>query len=469
MRVSIRGLFPDCWIKFLLFVTVTAFFTYYMPRELSIFWAAIVITLYYRSKDEAFWLAFFLVTTDGFIGIFGLYEVSIPIIPGLPSIEIVQLYILLSFVKALRIRGRPFIFYKKYLWILMIYLLFIIVWGQFLGFNGELNVYFRVIKLVMPMIMFFTIPRLFHSMESYNRLFSFIFIIVVLAFAAQIFTLISGFSPTLSIHKISAEELAEAGHYRGFYNVAANLIGLFGALFFLATNKVKAFSYVYLFIVIISAFGMAYLSASRGWILFYSSVILLTLIMAFRKNAKPIIGFSAVFILAAYTGMNNPILKRQSEYSIERLDTLKLLASGDITAGHTLQRLDYRSPRVMKKWVEKPVFGWGFSDTFFKYQDGHVGNQNILLFSGVIGYVLLICFLIYFSLKMIHRSITHSFQPQGRSGYIVFIIFLLGWFFLHSSGAQCFGFYGLPIQIIPQAVFFSLGALVYGKPREIFE
>ena len=466
MKFTIKAILPERWFRFLLFILITIIFTYFVPREFAFFWAVIVLASYYRSRDEAFWLAFFLVTTDGFMSFFGMYNVTLQILPGLPSIELVQFYFLLSLIKAFKAKERPYVFYKKYLVILLCYLVFLVIWGQFQGFEGELNVYFRIAKLILPMILFFSIPRLFPNLESYQRLFSFLFLILIVAFATQLFTLLTGFSPGTSV-KFTEEEMAEPGHFRGFYNAAATLLGLFGALFFLAVKKIKTFSSVYLYVIIVSAFGMAYLSASRGWTIFFSIVIISTFMLSYRLSIKRMVGISVVFTLVVFVGLSNPVIKKQSEFSIERLDTMKLLASGDVTAGHTLARLDVRAPRVMKIWAENPVFGWGFSDTFLKFQDGHVGNQNILLFSGVVGFVMLIGFLVYFCLKMILRSQKLPPQFQIKRVYLVFILYLLGWFFLHSTGAQHFGYYGLPIQIIPQAVFFSLGALLYAKPSEL--
>jgi hypothetical protein len=43
----------------------------------------------------------------------------------------------------------------------------------------------------------------------------------------------------------------------------------------------------------------------------------------------------------------------------------------------------------------------------------------------------------------------------------MFIIFLSGWFFIHSTSGQQFNYVGMPAKIIPQAIFFSFGAFRY--------
>jgi hypothetical protein len=120
------------------------------------------------------------------------------------------------------------------------------------------------------------------------------------------------------------------------------------------------------------------------------------------------------------------------------------------------------------KYVNKnPVFGWGFSTTANEHNDPHVGNQNILLYSGYVGLTLLIGFFILFCYRMFSRFLNLPKNVLNRNAYLVFIIMLAGWFFLHSSGAQHFAYFGMPLQIIPQAVFFSFAALLYAKPSEL--
>jgi len=462
---SIKSILPDRWIRFFVIVLITICFTYILPGEFNVIWSVILLVLYYHSMDEAFWLVFFLITTDGFIGFFGLSSMMIQLIPGMPAIELVQLYIFLSVIKAIRSRNLSYVFYQKYLVVLFLYLIFMIAWGQLMGMSGELNVYFRLLKLTLPLLLFYSIPRLFPNIAAYKRLFLFVFIIMVLAFFTQVFTLLTGLSPAGFVY-LTEEQLSEAGIFRGFSNVGATVLSLFGALVFLS-YKEPVFNRFYLNTIIACAFGNAFLSASRGWIVFFSIVFLLSILFVYKFNPRQLVGIVIVFVAFFILGMDNPILKKQSDFAISRLTTLEALSRGDITAGGTLVRLSERSPRVMKKWKENPVFGWGFSDVSGEYGDGHVGNQTVLLSSGVVGFSLLIGFLLYFILRLFARFQRLSKTILNSKVYLIFIFMLLGWFFLHSSAGQQFGFGGMPMQIIPQAIFFSFGALLYAKPSEL--
>jgi hypothetical protein len=457
---------PKDTVWFLLLVSVTVLMTYKAPRLLTTLWYIFTLVLYYRSKDEAFWLAFYLVTVDGFFGFLGVYTVTIQLLPGLPAIELAQFYIILTLIKALQIKSRPLIFYKKYLAILLLYLIFLIIWGQMMGFSGGLTAYFRILKLSLPFILFYSLPRLLTTYQTYRRLFGFIFIVFLGAFATQLFVLLSGILPA-KIAELSDDQVAEAGAYRGFYNVGITLLGLFGALFYLSERNSKSYDRIYLFIIIISTYGMAYLSATRGWIVSFSIIIILSFVLASGTGVSKVTGFVFVFFIAAYIGLSNNKIKEQIDFANERLKTLGAVTEGDLTAGGTLARIAERGPRVMKVFKENPIFGWGFSDTSRKYSDGHVGNQTLLLHSGIVGFVLLTGFLFYFSIKLTELFLSKKRYNPLKTSIPVFIIFLAGWFIIHSTSGQHFNYMGIPAQVIPQVIFFSLGSFVYSNSKKI--
>ena len=175
-------IFPDRLLLFTVLALVTIVVTYRFPGIFASIWYVFLLVLYFLSKDEAFWLAFFLITVDGFMGFMGPFTVTLNVLPDLPAIELCQFYILVAFVKAARSKSKPFIFYKTYIQILLVYILFLIVWGQMMGYSGELNAYFRIIKQTLPFIMFYSIPRLFTDVKVYERFLGFVFFILIIGF-----------------------------------------------------------------------------------------------------------------------------------------------------------------------------------------------------------------------------------------------------------------------------------------------
>ena len=62
------------------------------------------------------------------------------------------------------------------------------------------------------------------------------FVIVLLAFAAQLFTLFTGMTP-MEAGGLTADEKYEKDEFRVFYNASSTLLGLFGALFVLTERE----------------------------------------------------------------------------------------------------------------------------------------------------------------------------------------------------------------------------------------
>ncbi len=464
-----KAVYDRSILWFFLLVAITILTTYYTPKIVASIWYIILLILYYRSDDEAMWLAFFLVTVDGFMGFFGMYSVTLSIFPGLPAIELSQFYIILTFVKAIPKKVSHPVFYRKYLQVLGIYLLLLIAWGTLMGLTGGLNLYMRVLKTTLPFLLFFSLPRLMPDLYSYKRFFGILFIVVLFAFALQIFTLLTGVSYVENINE-PGEQAEEGQPFRDFYNATSTLIGLFGALLFLSIKGKTGFPTWFLLLIVFSSLVMAVISATRGWMIAFGLVIILSGIFVrtidIRKLGTLIL-LSGVLILIVNKSSQ---IREQLTFSKERLLTVESVSAGDLTAEGTLNRLDVRSPKVMSIWRQNPILGWGFSDVGFKSNDGHVGNQNILMFSGILGFILLNGFLIFFSYKMFLAFRRTKKTMPFRYGYLIFIIFLAGWFIIHSTSGQQFSFNGLPLKTIPQAIVLGLSVIYYDfsmKPQKL--
>lgn len=461
------------YLRFLFLVVATVLFTYYTPAMVSSAWYILLLVIYFNSKDEAFWLAFFFVTTDGFMGFLGIYTTVVKAIPGLPGVEISQFYIILSLIKVLLTKNKITPFYGNWMLVLFLYALFLLLFGILNGLNSELNIYLRLLKMTLPLLLFYTIPRLLKTLDDYQNLFSYLFVVVILAFIAQLNTLFTGFDPRIYFKPPDDPELGleteiEVGrNFRVLYNQAITMICLFGALYFLVLKRLRIFKDSYLYLIVVLAFALAFLSATRGFILSFGLIILTFFIFVQKLNVKQVVLFSVFFLGLLVVGLSNKKVSTQIQFSVERLLTLNSLAEGDVSAGGTLIRLNERGPRVMKAWEESPVLGSGFSNKFFDYSDSHVGNQNILLHAGVVGLVLICGFIFFFIRKMLNSYLSGSSRNIFSKVSSVFIVFLVGWILIHSTSGQQFAFYGLPHDIFPQAIFLGLAGLTYTEFKRV--
>jgi uncharacterized membrane protein YhdT len=68
---------------------------------------------------------------------------------------------------------------------------------------------------------------------------------------------------------------------------------------------------------------------------------------------------------------------------------------------------------------------------------------------------------------MTERYLVTRRRRRANPALIIFPVFLMGWFVIHSTSGQQFGFSGLPLNIIPLAVFFSFGAMLYQRSKKV--
>ncbi|MBE0674215.1 MAG: hypothetical protein IH591_06105, partial [Bacteroidales bacterium] len=78
-------------------------------------------------------------------------------------------------------------------------------------------------------------------------------------------------------------------------------------------------------------------------------------------------------------------------------------------------------------------------------------------------FLLLNGFLVFFAYKLMAVYYRSVHRIPDRNSILIFVIFLAGWFIIHSTSGQQFNYIGMPGKIIPQAVFFSFGAFEYQR------
>ena len=455
-------------INFLLLVLVAIGAKYYAPPIITTLVYVGFLVAYFRSENEPFWLAFFLVTADGVFGFLGRFEATLAIVPGLPEAEISQLYVVLTLFKV-RAKGalnRPF--YHSMMVVAGIYIVFLIAQGFAIGLTTSMQVQFRVIKEVLPFMLFYSIPHLMDKEIHYRQLFKYIFPVAILAFGAQFFTIMYKTSPLQFFgakietrRKILINLDVRADHaYRGIYNECILIIGYLGAVFHLVTKHPK-FNRYYLYLVTLSIFLAYFISATRGYTFGFLIVFVLFVLLMVKLTPKRLVVIGGFAILALYGLLSIPVIKIQFELSFKRMETMLSLAEGDLTAGGTLIRISERGPRVMKKWAESPLTGWGFSDFFLENRDLHTGNQTLLLHGGIIGALIMGGFFIYFCGMLFFRSMNLPRDHPYKHPLLIFPVFFVGWFFIHTSTQYYFTYALTPDIGLIQAIFFSMGALIY--------
>lgn len=455
--------------KFFILIVMAIGANYFTSPIIASLFYLVTLILYFIDKpeNEGFWLAFYIVLSDGFCGFFGLYEVVMTIIPGLPAVEVGQLYIILTVVKASYLKVERPLFFAPILKLLLIYLIFLVVQGYVIGINLSLNVQFRVVKWMIPFLLFYSLPRLYQSVQQYKEIFVYLFPVAIITLGAQFFTILYGIAPSqfFGVQKeiwfvidVTAEDT-----YRGMYSEAITVITYFGAFFFLVYKKQQYFHPLYLMSVVGANFLSVYLSATRGLVLSFSFILFFAMAFTFHFNIKRLAIMGIVGLALFFGSESIPVIGNQLTNAFKRIATIGKLAQGDATAGGTLIRLTERGPKVMKKWEESPLTGWGFSESYMHNSDTHVGNQNILQHAGIIGALLLATFFGYFMLKLFMRSTNLPSGHFSKEALMLFVVFFPGWYILHSTSGQYFGYHVNLGPGLVEGLFFCMAGLVYNE------
>ena len=441
--------FDNTKLVVLLFITI---FVVYMQPALSHLYFIVLVLLAYRSNNSYFWLAFIFVLLQAPGGLFSagarddmqrlpLFSLG----PGL-SFTTFEIFMVVLLFKALLMRSEKENIFKRDFTVLAFVIIFYFLFSIFIGLS-ERNL-MLTLRGLLSWTWLIIIPTLLDNREDVRKLMQLLFPIVILAFASQVYTYITGFyfddilrgtDPGRYARQIDDTSQIASRVMNSPYLI---LICFAMALYYIIKND-KSFPSAYLFAILFISCFTIFLSATRGWMIAFTGMLLLALSGQGTVMFKKAIGIFIVSMVILYFLMLQfPFLERQMELSLERARTMEQLVGGDVTAGGTLGRIDQRGPRVLSIFNESPLFGFGFSDDFREYFDDHVGHHSLLLNVGILGYALVMG--IFLKWIIMFYRIPFQLKKSGYSGggeYHSFGIMLIGILIIHSTSTQFIGFY----------------------------
>jgi len=406
----------------------------------------------FRSKNDAFWLAWFFVVINAPGRLFSIgYSSTIyrlPLYrlgPG-SAIGFDELFLLIYLLKFLLKKDKNINIFNRYWTFILIYGFITLFYSFGIGLSSENIV--TAIRMIISWIWVLIIPEFISDTDKLAEAFKLLAPFVFINFFIQIYTQITGqyLNDILSgeqwfrILGSPEEELI-----RVFDGCAINLFCMIMSLFYLCSED-KRFNRTYLNLIVVVYLIFILLTATRGWIV--ASLILLSSIFFMRgfNYIKQLSSTVLILILFVFLlRIIYPSFILQASLSLERFKTLKFLLAGDPSAGGTLWRMTERGPRVMAVFKENPVIGWGLSDRYISSWDMHVGNQTMLMQGGIIGYAIwIICYALTL-LNIYFLSRNSIVRSEIKKGGIVFLIAMIALFAIHSSSSQILGFNGVPL------------------------
>ena len=453
----------DIFNLFSLFFT-TAIVVYMLPTLISTSFQILLLIQFYRSKRNYFWLALFFIIEANPGALFATYDPShtLSLLYSSPfgNLYFWIVFIIIAFFKSLKCKHAYPFFLRTNIQILTFYLLFLLIIFGVYKFPA-------LTRSLLPWLFLFILPRLLRTERDYANFFNLIFSFVFFIFITQFYNLLSGneFAKLLgglgntALKDRSIVDAREA--LRLVDGILIPFISIIGTTIFL-TLRNKLFTKNYLSIILGLSLFSIFLTATRSWLL---CVFIIFFGFLFLVSKKPILAISrlilpAILLIIMFSSI--PYLSKQAQLAIVRYETIGYLLQGDLTAGGTLKRFDVRSPRVMNKFYESPILGWGYGSEANKFSDRHVGNQNLLLHTGIIGYALFVFFWLNYMMKLYQRTHSISRINPYKKVLQMFIIFLPAIFVIHTS-VQWFGHlvaFGAGYTL---SILFSFASFAYWK------
>lgn len=442
----IKNIFVKDAIISLVWLFSLIFIRYFTPQVFGDIIFYILLIYIYFTKNDHLWfpLILLLVASPGYL--FNIHTSHA--LPGIgvtaeKGIYYEELVTMIYILKGIFNYRKTKLFYNNGLLFLVLWN--IILWGIGLIYGIKGTTIFNAIRHLLPISIFWIIPILINDRQKVYQMINMIFVFSIFCFIAQLVDVLIGmplavlFGETkllLAFYgkevEVGSQKLYDASEeaIRSIYGVFFILISFVTSLY-LFLSKHSVFKKHYLIAIFLLTYFSVFLSATRGWILSFTFVVLGTFLINSKLSKILMLGF----LLTLPTIFISDSIRLQVVNVWERLSTLESLAEGDLSAGGTLLRLTERGPRVMNKFAESPILGFGYSNEFYNFYDGHVGNQNVLLHSGIFGYSLYVLLILALLLYIYQKG---KFLDKALWVFGFGIIALI---IIHSSSRQIFSYY----------------------------
>jgi len=449
-------------VLFILIFIISVFFAYFTTPQIKNIFFIFTLFLFYKSKKNYFWIVYAFALTD-YIGYFFFFQLEEIITIGKARLSYLDLFALTAFLKTVNFNYRSNNIFKNLLSVYLLYVLFLLIIGLIYGLS-DLTLYYNLIKMMILSTLFFSTQRLIKEKSNdVYKIANLLFIALFINFIGQLYYIINlqNFNTMLGGY-VRTDLMGWQGNQlirpiSGFYIL---FLSFFFAVFF-NFSRYNIWPRYYLTLIEVVCFLSVFISATRGWFISIMIIFILLFIYAqFRYKLTLLKLLTVILLMFVLAYSFNETFQRQIDDSWLRLETLKLVLQGDPTAGGTDRRISVRTYPVMEKFSEKPIFGWGFSETGLDTNDIHIGNQSLLMSGGIVGFIIMIYILFSFFRKIFSIKNYISSNNPFKKSIIVLIIFLVGLIIIHSTSTQIFGYLTFTNTQLDKNKFFFIQLLI---------
>ena len=360
-------------------------------------------------------------------------------------------------IKKQRIIYKSFVYRRQYS-ILGILLTLLLIVSLLLGtsFVSLRNAYKALISISVCISAIFVFKNEDDIINFFKTIFPFAFIAIILQLYGMAYNqqLVALFKPGIN----STQGVLSGELMRPIELAVVTFFCFFGTFLYFGNTK-KYFSDNYLLLINITCYISILMTATRSWFLGFTIMYPFYFYLNYKRFGKNIIAFVTAIVLFLIIIIMIPKVGNQINIASKRLATIENLAAGDITAGGTLSRLTTRGPRVIEGFKSSTIIlGAGYSDLYNEYSDGHVGFQNILLQSGVIGFIIIISFALTLFFKPL-RILKKNGDRVDLKIILRNLPLLIPAVLTTNSGAQFWGFDVGGSRIMLLAFYFTVSSI----------
>lgn len=403
---------------------------------------AIMLFYLFRSGNIMMILAYLLITlnspgnliSEGLLSTKGRLP-YIPLASGL-SIGFSDIFVLMFIFLLGRYPKRLSNSYKHIYFLYAVYGAILVLVSLILG--TKVSTFVLIGRIMLYYTLFYMLfDRKFANDDELSDFLSYLKVIVFIAVSQQLSSLVFGrgiWSIIAGTSTVAINFEDYEGALGGLRIVEAGYINLITTMLltYRINKKIHANQDFFWLMV---CYGSAFLTATRGWIIAYSFILFISLLTNSATRLRLVYAIAVVSIIVVMGIGQSSVIVRQISLSLNRVGTLTGIAEGDLTAEGSLTRLTSRNEPVIENWRRNPIIGWGFSTQ--SKSDGHVGNQNVLQVSGVIGFLIILFGWLAFFVKNISHGRANRNMVNVFGSLNVMMLALI---IIHSSSTQMFGY-----------------------------
>lgn len=391
-------------VAIIVLFSMTVYAVYFAPVGIDKLFCAVLFVLFWYSKADYFWFAFFLIISSFPAGLFteSTFDAvrRLPIYAPIPrvSFSILDLFLIISFIKA-AIKGRSLKIIDVFNIKKMIYIVPYIVVTTFF-FGVTLKVFLNhTLRGLFFYTIFYSFSSLIYTKKDIYKFMAMFFPFVFLEIFAQIYTVSTGYLFSQLFYQDTGSLVYNSitGDIRALPAGFIVMRMAFAFAFVFLENEEKIVSKQYPLMVILLSIFSVIISATRSAIIIFILTFIIYFIFIAKKKPhvllKVFIIITIMITLLDFVQVIN--LGDIFGSSYNRFITTVNVEQGSVEMEDSFDnRINVRLPILLDAVKNSFLVGYGFSDRYFEVYDGHLGGVFVgFLQVGVFGYTLYVLFI----------------------------------------------------------------------------